>query len=207
MPAAYFENFPYVGYSLNPSAKPGEYEWVTDIFRRSAPIANILQQRRLFHTYQVMEGDTPEMIADKYYGSVKYHWVISLLNNIVDPILDWPKNYANLVTYIVDKYGSIAAASSTIVQYTMTESKVDSLGNSSTQTYIIDATKYATLTSLVPVVYTFADGNTVTITTTRALLDAYTYEVDLNEAKRTIKLLKTDYLPQIVGELEQLLAI
>ena len=167
----------------------------------------LLQQRRLFYTYQVAEGDTPELIADKYYGSVKYHWVISLLNNITDPLLDWPKNYANLVAYIVEKYGSIAAASTQIVQYSMTQTKEDSFGNTSEQTYIIDLEKYNTLTSLVPVVYTFGGGGTVTVTTTRASLDAYTYEVALNESKRTIKLLKSDYLPQVVGELEQLLAV
>jgi hypothetical protein len=205
MPAGYFDNFPYIGYSLNLVPQPGEFEWVTDIFRRTAPIANLLKNKQLFYTYQITDGDTPEMIADKYYGSVKYHWVISILNGITDPILDWPKKYANLVTFINEKYGSMAAAMSLVHHYTMTLAKVDTLGNISSETFIIDKVKYDTLTGLTPEVYTFASGVTVTVTTTRGSVDSYTYEINLNESKRTIVLLKTDYLPQIVSELETLL--
>lgn len=206
MPAAYFDNFPYFGYSLNTSGQPGELQWVTDIFRRTAPIQGLLTDKQLFYTYLVQEGETPEMIADRVYGSSNYHWVVSLVNNITDPLLDWPKTYANLVRHIVDKYGSVASAAGSIHHYTMTETKVDSLGNSSVATYIIDETKYNTLTSPVPVVTTFANGATVTVTTTRAIIDNYTFEIDLNEAKRSIKLLQASFLPQIVSELESLSA-
>lgn len=204
-PAAYFDNFPYIGYSLNQNDQPGEFQWVTDIFRRTAPIATLLKNKELFHTYQISDGDTPEMLADKYYGSPKYHWVVNIMNNITDPLLDWPKNYANLVSFLNDKYGSIAGATSSIHHYTMTLSKVDSFGNSSEETFIIDLEKYNSLTSLVPQVYTFSDGHTVTVTTTRATVNNYNYEVDLNEAKRSIFLLKDSFLPQIVTELESLL--
>lgn len=205
MPASYFSNFPYIGYLLNPAAQPGEVQWVTDIFRRSAPIANLAKNTRMFYPYLIIEGETPEEIADRTYGSTKYHWVVTLFNNITDPLLDWPKDYKNLVRYIVDKYGSIAAASSGIHHYTMTESKVDSLGNSSTATFIIDAEKYATLSSPVPVVTTFSSGTTVTKTITRASVDNYTYEVSLNDDKRSIVLLEDTFLPQVVTELESLL--
>lgn len=206
-PAGYFDNFPYIGYSLNQNAAAGEFEWVTDIFRRTAPIATLLKNKELFYTYQISDGETPEMLADRYYGSPKYHWVINIMNNIIDPLLDWPKNYANLVLYLNDKYGSLAIASSTIHHYTMTLSKVDTEGNTSEETFIIDLEKYNTLTSLVPEVYTFGNGNTVTVTTTRGSVNTYTYETDLNEAKRTIFILKDSYLPQIVAELESLLIV
>lgn len=86
----------------------------------------------------------------------------------------------------------------------MTQSKVDSLGNSSEATFIIDLTKYNTLTGLVPVVTIFSGGATVTVTTTRSTVDNYTYEIEANEAKREIILLKESYLPQITSELESL---
>jgi hypothetical protein len=204
MPAGYFDNFPYVGYDLNSSPQPGELVWVTDIFRRTAPIQNLLKNKQLFYNYHINEGETPEMIADRTYGSSKYHWVVNLINNITDPLLDWPKDYANLVAYINDTYGSVANAASGIHHYTMTQSKVDSLGNSSEATFIIDLTKYNTLTGLVPVVTIFSGGATVTVTTTRSTVDNYTYEIEANEAKREIILLKESYLPQITSELESL---
>jgi len=205
MPAAYFSNFPFHRYSLNPQTAPGEYEWVTDIFHRAAPIKNILQNREAYYTYQVIEGESPEIVADKEYGSPKYFWVITLLNNIRDPLLDWPKNYGDLVAYVTDKYGSLALASSTIHHYTMTITKTDSLGNASEETTVIDQTKYDSLVSLVPEVFTFSDGNTVTKTISRSSVDCYTYEIDLNEQKRSIKLLKDTFIPQVVAELETLL--
>jgi hypothetical protein len=204
MPSEYFSNFPYVGYSLNESPQPGELTWVTDIFRRTAPIKDLLKNRQMFYRYQIADGETPEMIAAREYGSPTYHWVINILNNITDPLLDWPKDYANLVAYINETYGSIASAASSIHHYTMTLSKVDSEGNSSEETFIIDETKYDTLTSLVPVVTTFSNGVTVTVTTTRSTVDNYTYEIDRNEAKRVIVLLRETYLAQIATELEGL---
>lgn len=207
MPASYFSNFPYRAYSLNQSAAPGEYEWVTDIFRRTAPVTNLLKNRELFYQYDIVDGDTPELVADQYYGSPNYHWVVTILNNILDPLLDWPMKYSDLVAYINNKYGSLAVAAATTHHYTMTESKVDSLGHTSTLTTIIDATKYATLASVVPVVYTFASGVTVTVTTTRAVVDAQTYEIDLNDSKRHIQLLKPSFLPQVVSELETLISV
>ncbi len=207
MPSAYFDNFPYIGYSLNLTPQPGEVQWVTDIFRRAAPITNLLKEKKLFYPHIIEDGATPEIVADNYYGSVNYHWVVTLLNGITDPLLQWPKGYADLIRFINDRYGSVASASSGIHHYTMTQSKVDSLGNTSTKTFIIDQTKYDTLTSLVPVVVTFANGSTVTTTTTRAVVDNYTYEVDNNESKRNIILLQDTYLPQIVSELENLTSV
>jgi len=205
MPASYFSNFPYVFYSLNESSQPSEVNLVTDIFRRSAPIANLSKNSRMFYPYQIIEGETPESVAYRIYGSTKYHWVVTLFNNITDPLLDWPKDYKNLVAYIVDTYGSVAAANAGTHHYTMTKTKVDSIGNTSADTFIIDATQYATLVSLTPVVTTFSSGATVTVTTTRAIVDNYTYEVDLNESKRPIVLLQPENLPQVVSELESLL--
>jgi len=202
MPAAYFDNFPYVAYSLNETDGPNDFNWVTDIFRRVTPVADLLKNKKMFYPYLIVEGETPEMIAHRVYGSTKYHWVVNLINNITDPLVDWPKNYANLVRFIVDTYGSVAGAASGTHHYTMTISKVDSLGNSSEETFIIDLTKYNTLTSPVPVVTTFSNGGTVTTTVSRAIVDNYNYEVDANEAKRSIVLLKDTYLPQVVAQLE-----
>jgi molybdopterin-binding protein len=206
MPAGYFDNFPFIEYSLNQNPKPGESDVVQDIFRRTAPVANLLKNKQLFYTHQVTEGETPEGVADNFYGSTRYHWVVNLLNNITDPLLDWPKGYANLVLFINDKYGSVANASSTIHHFTLTESKVDSLGNSSVRTFVVDKTRYDNSSNVTPVVVTFGNGVIVTTSVTRASVDNYTYETSLNESKRTILLLKDTYLSQVVSELETLLA-
>jgi len=208
MSASYFENFPYIAYTITAAGvtpKPGEIQWVKDIFRRVSTVNNLLTQKQMFYDYQILEGETPEILADRLYGSVKYFWVVTLINNITDPLMDWPKSYANMVLYITDKYGSIANAATTIHHYTRTEKKVDSLGNSNTQTFITDANNYA-LSYTTPVVTTFPSGATVTKTITKEIVYADVYENDLNEAKRNITLVKDTYIPQLVSQLESLLA-
>lgn len=207
MPASYFTNFPIFPYSLNPISSPGEFEYVTDIFHRAAPVKSILKNRELFYQYNIIDGDTPEIVADTYYGSPKYHWVVTILNNILDPLLDWPKKYADLVAYMNDKYGSVALASSIIHHYTMTITKVDSAGYTSSETIIIDEAKYNTLVTPTPEIYTFPNGRTITVTTTRSSVDCQTYEIELNERKRSIQLLKVDFVPQVVAELERIMAL
>ena len=53
----------------------------------------------------VPEGETPEIVSYKYYGAVRYHWVILLMNQIRDPQWGWPLSSSALEKYIVAKYG------------------------------------------------------------------------------------------------------
>lgn len=207
MPSTYFDNFPIRAYTLNANAQPGEFELVTDILRRAAPVKELLKNRILFYAYTIKDGDTPEIIAHKYYGSAQLFWVVTLVNKMIDPLVDWPKNSYNFNAYIIDRYGSAGVAQSTIHHYTMTIAKEDSEGNVSEQTVIIDEDKYDSLSSVVPEVFTFADGSTVTKTTTRDIVYAYDYEQDVNEAKREIILLNKAYLSQFLEEFTGLIAI
>lgn len=202
MPIQYFQNFPFRGYTLDPSARAGDYVAVTDIFKRVGVRSDLLTNTRVYYPYQIKDGDTPESIAYKYYGSADYYWVVCLVNQITNPLKDWPMGYQNFVNYIQDQYGSIENAMTTVHHYTKTITKEDSLGNRSTFSSVIDSEEYSRLASVVPEVFTFSDGTTVTVTTTRAVMDCYTYEEEQNQAKRSIILLKVEYLSQLVRELE-----
>ncbi len=154
----------------------------------------------------IKESDTPEIIAHKLYGSADYYWVVTMFNQILDPVLDWPMTSQAFDRYIQRKYGSIQVAKTTIHHYTKTITKMSSLGESSSATTTIDQDTYNSLTSVVPVVYSFGSGYTLTVTTTRDIVHVYDYEFDLNESKRSIKLLKEEYLTQARAELARLLA-
>lgn len=206
MASKYFRNFPFRGYTLDENAGPGDYVVVTDIFRRVKFVGSTFNDPRVYYPYQIQDGDTPENIAHRYYGSVDYFWIVTLKNNIIDPLRDFPKTYATFIKYLEANYGSVAAAQSQIHHYTKTVTKTNSDGESSSLTTIIDETEYLSLTSLVPEVYTFNNGSTVTVTITRGSVDCYTYEDEANEQKRNIVLLKSDYLPQVKHELETLLS-
>jgi hypothetical protein len=58
----------------------------------------------MFDTYDVKEGETPEMLADKLYGDPELHWIILLMNNVTDRYHQWPMNNNQYLSYMNDKY-------------------------------------------------------------------------------------------------------
>lgn len=201
----YFQYFPLITYSLDSNDLTAN-DIVQNIFRRIGFLDSLKSDARLFYPYTIMEGDTPEIIAHKLYGDPHLYWIVTLFNDILDPILEWPKTYSQFDQYIRDTYGSVATAQSTLHHYTKTITKVNSQGFETSETFVIDVDTYNALTSVVPESYTLTDGSTVTVTTTRAIVNVYEYEQAMNEAKRQIKLLKVDYVPLATKQLESLSA-
>jgi hypothetical protein len=61
----YFNTFPQIPYD---NYGNGDFRFVTNLLRRVALRINISQNTSFFDTYDVKEGETPEMIAHKLYG-------------------------------------------------------------------------------------------------------------------------------------------
>ena len=97
----YFNKFPKLIYT-----KQGVSNLVTNILSRVDVIKGNIDKTAIFYQYNIQEGDTPEMIASKYYGDSELHWVVLIFNKIIDPFYDWPLNYQQFQKYIIDKYGS-----------------------------------------------------------------------------------------------------
>ena len=127
------------------------------------------------------DGETPEIIASKLYGWSGYHWIILLVNNIIDPYFDWPLSGDDLVATIRKRYTTpdrdgLEYAYSTIHHYQ------DILGN------VIDLTTFLSL----PVAE-------------RSVVYIYDWEVAQNETKRHIQLLDKSFVDQIDSELDALM--
>ena len=80
--AKYFNYFPKTFYTSNNDVNG--VEAITNIIARFAFDSQLKENTSAFYPYQVQDSDTPEIIADKYYGNVEYHWVVLLFNNIID---------------------------------------------------------------------------------------------------------------------------
>jgi hypothetical protein len=48
--------------------------------------------------------------------------------------------------------------------------------------------------------YTLSDGNFLTVSITKTRMSFYDYEVEQNDAKRDIKILKSDFVPTVDQE-------
>ena len=91
----YFENFPIIEY---------EGRRVRDISRRSNFIRAVSNNPYLYYPYTVSEGERAEDIAQFYYGSVDYVWLVYMANNIIDPYYEWPMDPQTFNDYLVEKY-------------------------------------------------------------------------------------------------------
>jgi len=102
----YFSKFPLLLYTLDDGKT---YQLTTDVFRRSNFISSVIQNIAFYDEYDIVDGETPEIIADKAYDNPSLHWIVMMANNIVDPILDWPMTQNQLIKYSEDKYDNIYA--------------------------------------------------------------------------------------------------
>ena len=80
----YFSNIPKIIYD---SENNGNFKGVTNLLRRVKIRAKVKENAVLLDTYDVKNGETPEMIAHKYYGDSQYHWVVLLVNDNVNGVV------------------------------------------------------------------------------------------------------------------------
>ena len=177
---AYFEKFPKILYDIDNTKN---YKLVTDILRRVKVRGAIRDNAVLFDKYDVDSGDSPETVAYKIYGSVRYYYVILLLNDIKDRYYDWPLSYQAFESYVKDKY----ANPSGIHHYEITQSSGTSTSNGPDDyDYLIEVNS--------------TQPGAVAVTN-------YEYEQRLQDKKRQIKLLKPGFLKAFETEFEKLVRV
>ena len=99
----YFKEFPQYLYDF----KYGDElktSIVKDITRNVRFRKEILENISLYEEYDIQDGDTPEIISEKFYGSPDYHWIIMLLNVKYDYVSDFPLDEYTLTKHISSNY-------------------------------------------------------------------------------------------------------
>tara|TARA_B100002019_G_scaffold291048_1_gene310157 strand:+ start:408 stop:980 length:573 start_codon:yes stop_codon:yes gene_type:complete len=182
-----FNEWPTVSYDLKKNGKPLKLTNITLRFK----INELLRDKSVvMYTYDVQDGERPDIIAYKYYNDPTLDWVILLTNNIIDPQFEWPLDDRSFERYIKGKYGSLEAAKQTNHVYEKTLNE---------QIVRFDGT-------IIPKRSVVVDKETYDLTspTSRRAVDKYTYELELNEARSQIKLLDKRYLPNILSTYENI---
>ena len=98
----YFDSFPIIQYG----SSDGAVKNVTNLLKRIAVRSKLKTNVSFFDTYDVKNGETPEIIADKLYDDPKLHWVVMLFNDVTDRYHDWPMSQTQFNQYMTDKYGT-----------------------------------------------------------------------------------------------------
>ena len=184
--------------------KDGISMLMTDLMARCSIIPEILKDPMLYYEYTIQDGDTPEIVAYKYYGDSYRYWIVLFANQITDPQWDWPLSSNQFDAYIADKYQEFNPYSTVhhyekiITQYDVTTQVT------TTKNIIIDEDTYNSLVTGTNT-YALPTGN-VTVTISKTAVSYYDYELSVNEGKRNINLLNVNYVDQLEEQFKQLMA-
>jgi hypothetical protein len=211
--AKYFSVFPKVLYSFN-DYKSGEY--VTNILHRFKFDDALKNNTSAYFLYLIKETETPEIIAAKYYDSPYRYWIILLMNDIVDPQYQWPLHTISLHQYIDAKYMASSGANTAGSGLYWARSNIHSYYKNETITipnvgqdlysYKIDANTYSDLIESYDAEVILPDNTVITIDTSKTTKSYYEYEVENNESKREIKMLRKEFVAPIENELRRIFA-
>jgi hypothetical protein len=175
----YFSQFPVIYYD---AVGNGDPKVVTHLLKRVALHSKASETVSLFDTYDVRNGETPEMIAHKYYDDAEYHWVILLVNNITDRYHQWPMNTRQFLAHLAERYDNVNATH---------HYEINQVSGDITKKIDIGLTNIDT------------DGNTIADAT---LVTNREYEEEKQDEIRKIRLLDPTYLEQFVKDFQRLIS-
>ena len=167
---SYFENFPQIFYDSKGDRK---YTVLTNLLSRVKLIDGAKKNIVDFDYYDVKDGETPEMIAHKYYDDVNLHWTIMVVNEVIDYYEDWPMSVQKFEEFVKNKYDNPQA----IHHYEISQTSGDT-------TVKIDV------------------GMNTTDYPSAVAVSNYQYEDSLQEKKRSIRLIQPRYIKEFVKEFQ-----
>ena len=165
---AYFKYFNKINYDVRGVKNNVNFDVITNILERVRLKLNFIQHQAFFAQHFIIDGETPEFLAYKYYGNTELHWIILYSQQATNPYYDWPLTYFDLKKFVDKKYG---------------------VAN-------INAIHH----------YEDADGYEVDSTAAGATsVTNFIYEETLNDAKRNLTIIRSEYVSNVVKEFKKLL--
>jgi hypothetical protein len=205
--ANFFKHFPktyYVASNNNIEV------YATNLTRTFAFDEQFKTTSSVFYEYDVQDGETPEIVAHKFYGNPEYHWILLSYNSIMHPQFDWVLSSSSLIDFIDAKYlgeadtanneTGLEWAQTNTKDYILTERKTNLNTNEYDEEIIyLNSSTYAnTINSTEN--YTLSDGTSIEVKKTKSTKSYYDYENEINESKRSIKILKREFVDNVFEE-------
>jgi len=103
----YFSLLSNIAYDEKPISYPfSESDFVTakNFFRRYKLNDDVFSYAVFFQKYAIVDGERPDIVAEKAYGDPFYDWVILLTNNMVNAQYDWPMTNYELQKVLESEY-------------------------------------------------------------------------------------------------------
>lgn len=103
----YFDLLPNIRLVNRPIKYPwstAEYTEVKNIFRRFKITDSAFDYITYFNKYVILDGERPDTVSQKLYGTDKYDWLLLMVNNITNRYDFWPMSEYDLRKHVEDKY-------------------------------------------------------------------------------------------------------
>lgn len=100
----YFKKFNKILYPFRINGKDTPIA-LMDITNNVRIKQEVLSNITLYDEYIIRDGETPEILAEKFYGRSDYHWIIMLTNNRYDSVADFPQPDRVIEEMVITKYG------------------------------------------------------------------------------------------------------
>ena len=187
--ANYFRSIPSTSYDIW-GTEPRNYQSVTNIMKRVKFKSETIEDISEYYPYIVKDGERPDIISYVQYDTVAFAYLIILINDVQDPIFDWPLSTQQFEQFIANKYGSLDSAMTTTKNYyQIVRAEVLRTGIAERipeVKFIVDETTYNALDQ-----------------TLRTTQTEYDWEDELNNDKKEIRLISPDFIHDIDYQVKQ----
>jgi len=186
----YFRELPNLQYQSPYSNRISSASYVTakNIFRRMKIRDDLKNVLSIFNKYEIDDGDRPDTVARDLYGKSNLDWVVLITANIINVRDEWPLSSKELYDFTISKYG--LKEINNIKHYETTEVK------NINQVIVLPKGKIVDKNFEIPK----PESNTATLNPVRGVTN-YEYETKINNKKRTIDVLRSEYLQQFLNDI------
>ena len=181
---SYFKQLPELDYPslANDRKSAYDYQIVKNIFKRAVIRNDIFDEVTAFEKYSVESDERPDQVAYNFYNDAGLDWVILTTNNIIHVRDEWPMGSQDFLTFLNEKYTDEQLSN---VHHYETKILRDSRG----RLIQPEGLKVKSNHSI-----TFLDNGVLRTESSIKQVTFLEHETDLNDAKRNINILKSEYL-------------
>ena len=192
---SYFRQLPNLSYPslANNRSSVYDYQVVKNFFKRAVLRDDIFNEVTAFTKYSVEGDERADQVAYDFYGDSGLDWVILTTNNIIHVRDEWPMGQQDFLTYLNEKYTSQQLSN---IHHYETKLIRDSSGTLVQPEGLHVDSNYS---------ITFLDNG---VSRTESSITSVTFlehETNLNDAKRNINILKTDYLNIMLRDIKDIM--
>ena len=191
----YFDLFPNVELPSFSDRRRSSFDYITikNLFKRGRVRDDIFGNVIAFSKYLVLDGERPDSVAKKIYEDENLDWVVLLSNNIINVQDEWPMGQFDFQRYLDNKYSKDQL--SEIHHYETNEIRNEN-GILLLQGGLIVDADFTFKYSL--------DGTLQTVNSVKSISNL-NYEIERNDAKRTINVLRKEYVSIIIDDMREIM--